>query len=304
MGAPGDRNLINFSVNAGVTLKAPFEGRDDDTVGLGFGIAQVSGGAARLRQRQSRSSPALPFPVRGTRDLHRAHLPVSGHRLVAGAAGLPVRVQSRRRHPEPEQSRPSASATKRSSGCAALSPSDDVSRTLIQAGGALNATHSQFQQADGPRVSRTVIAMAGCAAACIDLGGWHRHAGAGRGTQGLPGGLRRHSIVTSTVPANGDQNPYAIVVAPVSAGKIQEGDVLVDNFNDRNNLQGLGSTIVNYRPTTKKLTPVRRHPAQPAAVPRRRRPDHGDDDAEDPAGSSSAACRARTAPRRPRARAA
>ena len=45
MGAPGDRNLINFSVNAGVTLKAPFEGRDDDTVGIGFGIAQVSGGA-------------------------------------------------------------------------------------------------------------------------------------------------------------------------------------------------------------------------------------------------------------------
>jgi porin len=45
MGAPGDRNLISFSVNAGVTLKAPFEGRDDDTVGIGFGIARVSSGA-------------------------------------------------------------------------------------------------------------------------------------------------------------------------------------------------------------------------------------------------------------------
>ncbi len=56
--------------------------------------------------------------------------------------------------------------------------------------------------------------------------------------------VRRHSLATSTVPANGDQNPYAIVIAPVSAGKIQAGDVLVDNFNDRNNLQGLGSTIV------------------------------------------------------------
>ena len=66
--------------------------------------------------------------------------------------------------------------------------------------------------------------------------------------------VKRHSIVTSTVPANGDQNPYAIVVAPVSAGKIQKDDVLVDNFNDRNNLQGLGTTIVNYRPSTKKLT--------------------------------------------------
>jgi hypothetical protein len=66
--------------------------------------------------------------------------------------------------------------------------------------------------------------------------------------------VRRHSLATSTVPANGDQNPYAVVVAPVSAGKIQAGDVLIDNFNDRNNLQGLGSTIVIWRPTTKQLS--------------------------------------------------
>jgi porin len=42
MGAPGDRNLISFSVNAGITLKAPLPGRDDDTLGLGFGIAKIS----------------------------------------------------------------------------------------------------------------------------------------------------------------------------------------------------------------------------------------------------------------------
>ena len=66
--------------------------------------------------------------------------------------------------------------------------------------------------------------------------------------------VRRHSLATSTVPANGDQNPYAVVVAPVSAGRIQAGDVLIDNFNDRNNLQGLGSTIVIWRPATKQLS--------------------------------------------------
>lgn len=65
--------------------------------------------------------------------------------------------------------------------------------------------------------------------------------------------IKRHSLVTSTVPANGDQNPYAIVVAPVTAGKIQQGDVLIDNFNDRNNLQGLGTTIVRYTPATKAM---------------------------------------------------
>jgi porin len=43
MGAPDDRNLISFSVNGGLNLKAPFEGRDNDTVGLGFGYGRVSG---------------------------------------------------------------------------------------------------------------------------------------------------------------------------------------------------------------------------------------------------------------------
>lgn len=66
--------------------------------------------------------------------------------------------------------------------------------------------------------------------------------------------IHRHVTLTSTVPDNGDQNPYAIVVAPVSAGKIHKDDVLVDNFNDKNNLQGLGTTIVAYTPTTKQLS--------------------------------------------------
>jgi hypothetical protein len=61
-------------------------------------------------------------------------------------------------------------------------------------------------------------------------------------------GIRAQTPVASTIPQNGDLNPYAVVVAPVSAGKVQRGDVLVGNFNDRNNLQGLGTTIVQYRP--------------------------------------------------------
>ncbi len=65
--------------------------------------------------------------------------------------------------------------------------------------------------------------------------------------------IHRHTTLTSSVPDNGDQNPYAIVVAPVSAGLIEKDDVLVDNFNDSTNLQGLGTTIVVYRPATKKM---------------------------------------------------
>ncbi len=44
MGAPqGDRNLIDFSANGGVVYHDPIFGRPDDTLGLGFGYAHVSG---------------------------------------------------------------------------------------------------------------------------------------------------------------------------------------------------------------------------------------------------------------------
>src|SRR5471032_2598548 len=72
--------------------------------------------------------------------------------------------------------------------------------------------------------------------------------------QGFLTGIHKHQPLTSTVPDNGDQNPYAIAVAPVSAGKIQKDDVLVDNFNNAANLQGVGTTIVDYNPTTKQLS--------------------------------------------------
>jgi hypothetical protein len=83
-------------------------------------------------------------------------------------------------------------------------------------------------------------------------------------------GVRKHTTLTTTVPDNGDQNPYAIVVAPVSIGNIQKDDVLIDNFNDLTNLQGLGTTIVDYNPSTKQTTlfaQVPRHlPACPGGV--------------------------------------
>jgi len=66
--------------------------------------------------------------------------------------------------------------------------------------------------------------------------------------------IHRHVTLASMVADNGDLNPYAVVVAPVSAGKIREGDVLVDNFNKISNLQGTGTTIMDYNPKTKKTT--------------------------------------------------
>jgi hypothetical protein len=66
--------------------------------------------------------------------------------------------------------------------------------------------------------------------------------------------VKKHHLLTSTQPENGDQNPYALVVAPVSAGTIQKDDVLVDNFNNNGNLQGTGTTIIDYRPATGQMS--------------------------------------------------
>jgi len=51
MGTPqSDRNLIDFSLNLGMTLHEPFPHRDDDTFGVGLGYAKVSSQAAALDQ--------------------------------------------------------------------------------------------------------------------------------------------------------------------------------------------------------------------------------------------------------------
>jgi porin len=48
MVAPGDRNLIGMSAIVGLTLTAPFKGRDNDVVGLGLARAKVGTGTRGL----------------------------------------------------------------------------------------------------------------------------------------------------------------------------------------------------------------------------------------------------------------
>lgn len=78
--------------------------------------------------------------------------------------------------------------------------------------------------------------------------------GAPAHAQSVLEGLRHHATMTSTITDNGDLNPYAVVIAPVSSGKVSKGDVLVDNFNNSSNLQGTGGTIVDFNPSTHATT--------------------------------------------------
>ncbi len=51
------------------------------------------------------------------------------------------------------------------------------------------------------------------------------------------------STLGSTVPSNGDVNPYGLVLVPSGIGKLHAGELLVSNFNDSANDQGTGTTI-------------------------------------------------------------
>lgn len=55
--------------------------------------------------------------------------------------------------------------------------------------------------------------------------------------------------IASTVPGNGDVNPYGMFVVPRSVGNLVRGHILVSNFNDKANLQGTGTTIMDIAPS-------------------------------------------------------
>jgi len=57
------------------------------------------------------------------------------------------------------------------------------------------------------------------------------------------------SVIASTVPANGDVNPYGMARIPKSSGALLEGNILISNFNSSANLQGTGTTIVQISPS-------------------------------------------------------
>lgn len=61
--APGDRNLISFSANLGVTMNAPFTGRRSDVVGLGVGYVKVGSHIVEL-DRNANFFKGTSFPVR------------------------------------------------------------------------------------------------------------------------------------------------------------------------------------------------------------------------------------------------
>ena len=84
-----------------------------------------------------------------------------------------------------------------------------------------------------------IAAMLLTAAPAIALAQW-----SGADDAFLPSPVR----TVSTVPSNGDVNPYGVAFVPknfeTGSGPLKHGDILVSNFNNSANLQGTGTTIV------------------------------------------------------------
>ena len=55
-------------------------------------------------------------------------------------------------------------------------------------------------------------------------------------------------VVASTVPGNGDINPYGMAQVKYTVGKLTSGHILISNFNNKANDQGTGTTIVEVAP--------------------------------------------------------
>jgi hypothetical protein len=94
-----------------------------------------------------------------------------------------------------------------------------------------------------------IIRAAAVAAGAVALAAFAVAPAAEAGTpSSFIGQFHKIKTIASTVPHNGDVNPYGVAVVPRSIGSLVKGDVLVSNFNNSKNLQGTGTTIVQISP--------------------------------------------------------
>lgn len=66
--------------------------------------------------------------------------------------------------------------------------------------------------------------------------------------QSFIGSFNTVTNISTTVPSNGDLNPYGVARVPVTQGNLVAGQYLISNFNSGQNLQGTGTTIVQIAP--------------------------------------------------------
>jgi hypothetical protein len=86
--------------------------------------------------------------------------------------------------------------------------------------------------------------IAGLLAICT----WVSGAGASTGDASILQGLKTVKVIGTTVPGNGDVNPYGMAQVMHTVGNLKSGHILISNFNNSTNAQGTGTTIVDLAP--------------------------------------------------------
>lgn len=101
-----------------------------------------------------------------------------------------------------------------------------------------------------------MVALLGCGSSMYNNSMSSSGSGMGSGSSGSSSGvitqLSTMTTIGSTVDAtNGDNNPYGLAIAPITAGNITAGDLIVCNFNSNasSNASGQGTTIEDLSPT-------------------------------------------------------
>jgi porin len=61
-----DRNLVSASINAGLALKAPLPGRDNDAFGVEMGTVWASSGASNFDRQMQFFQPSVYTPIRSS----------------------------------------------------------------------------------------------------------------------------------------------------------------------------------------------------------------------------------------------
>jgi hypothetical protein len=91
---------------------------------------------------------------------------------------------------------------------------------------------------------RSGMLLAGLLAICTLISAAAAH----DGDNSILDGLKHIKVLGTTVPGNGDVNPYGMAQVQYTVGNLRSGHILISNFNNSSNWQGTGTTIVELAP--------------------------------------------------------
>jgi hypothetical protein len=135
-----------------------------------------------------------------------------------------------------------------------LAPLAGAALALAGCGSSHGSSHSSTAATKAPATSSTTPASSTTSVAANTTAAAATTTASQTNAATQPYLAQLHTVKTlgSTVPANGDVNPYGLIRVTSSVGALHAGSFLISNFNDKANDQGTGTTIVQITPSGKR----------------------------------------------------